>query len=129
MRLTRARQFAAVFAARVRVAVGPLSVWGIPNDAGHPRLGLAISRRVGSAVVRNRIRRRLREAFRLRQHDLLSGDRGYDLVIGARRHEPMTLAAYEQALRQAARALEQKWATKRNQSSSNPSGSASPPGR
>ena len=112
MRLTRARQFDAVFAARVRVMAGPLSVWGAPNDAGHPRLGLAISRRVGNAVVRNRIRRRLREAFRLRQHELLSAQRGYDLVIGARRHEPMSLSQYDQALQQAARALERAWAKK-----------------
>lgn len=122
MRLTRARQFDAVFAARVRVAAGPLAVWGAPNDAGHPRLGLAISRRAGSAVVRNLIRRRLREAFRLRQHDLLSTEHGYDLVISARHHEPLTLSQYEQALRQAARALERAWAKKRSQTRGNGSG-------
>ena len=65
-------------------------------------MGLAISRRAGNAVVRNRIRRRLREAFRLLQHDLLPAGRGYDLVIGVRRHEPKTSAQYMQALRQAA---------------------------
>jgi ribonuclease P protein component len=112
MRLTRARQFDAVFAARVRVGAGPLVVWGMPNDAGRPRMGLAISRRAGNAVVRNRIRRRLREAFRLLQHDLLPAGRGYDLVIGVRRHEPKTSAQYMQALRQAARALENAWSKK-----------------
>ncbi len=34
------------------------------NDAGHPRLGLTASRRVGGAVVRNRLRRRVREHYR-----------------------------------------------------------------
>jgi ribonuclease P protein component len=37
----------------------------------HPRLGVTISRRVGGAVVRNAVRRRLREAFR-RNHDAIS---------------------------------------------------------
>ena len=34
------------------------------NDEGHPRLGLTASRRVGGAVVRNRLRRRVREHYR-----------------------------------------------------------------
>jgi ribonuclease P protein component len=34
------------------------------NDLGYPRLGLAVGRRVGGAVVRNRLKRRLREIFR-----------------------------------------------------------------
>ena len=34
------------------------------NGMGHPRLGLAVSRKVGNAVVRNKMKRRLREIFR-----------------------------------------------------------------
>jgi ribonuclease P protein component len=112
MRLTRTRQYDTVFAANVRATAGPLVVWGAPNDVGHPRLGLAVSRRAGNAVVRNRIRRLLREAFRLRQHHLASRDRGYDLVIGVRRHEPLNLAQYEQAVLEAARAVERSWSKK-----------------
>ena len=119
MRLTRARQFDAVFAAGVRAAAGPLVVWAAPNDVGHPRLGLAISRRAGNAVRRNRIRRLVRESFRMLQHDLFSSDRGYDLVIGARRHEPLALAQYEQAMRDATRAVERSWSKKLNRSSRN----------
>ena len=122
MRLTLARQFDAVFAARVRAAAGPLVVWGVPNDAGHHRLGLAISRRAGNAVMRNRIRRLLRESFRLRQHELPLSDRSYDLVISVRPHEPMTLAQYEQAVLTAARALEQSWSRKLNETSRNGNG-------
>lgn len=52
-----------------------------PNELGHIRLGLAVSKRVGSAVVRNRVRRRIRELVRLRQHDLKPG---FDMLFIAR---------------------------------------------
>jgi ribonuclease P protein component len=52
-----------------------------PNDLDHPRIGITVSSRVGKAVVRNRIRRRLREALRARLGSILSG---YDLLIVAR---------------------------------------------
>jgi ribonuclease P protein component len=109
MRLTRARQFDAVFAADVRTSVGPLVLWAAPNEVGHLRLGLAISRRAGGAVVRNRIRRLLRESFRLMQHDVPGG---YDLVVSVHRHEPMTLTQYQGALVKAVQSLHQTWSRK-----------------
>ena len=45
------------------------------------RLGVITSRKIGEAVVRNRARRLLREAFRLHQHDLTPA---LDLVLVAR---------------------------------------------
>ena len=36
----------------------------LPNTAGTPRLGVTVSRRVGSAAVRNRLKRWARESFR-----------------------------------------------------------------
>lgn len=45
-----------------------------------PRLGLTVSRTVGKAVVRNRIKRRLRESFRLALRPLLPGDSAIVLI-------------------------------------------------
>ncbi|WP_442880084.1 ribonuclease P protein component [Aurantimonas sp. A2-1-M11] len=53
------------------------------GDDGPPRLGLTVTKKVGNAVVRNRIRRRLREAIRLHaKADMASG---IDYVVVARR--------------------------------------------
>lgn len=63
-------------------------VFGQPNGLPHPRLGLSVSRRVGGAVVRNRWKRRLREAFRLVRSQLPPG---LDLIVIPRagtKHKP-----------------------------------------
>jgi ribonuclease P protein component len=95
-RILRApRDFDAVFGARVKESRGPITIFARPNALPRARLAIQTSRRVGTAVRRNRIRRLLREAFRLMQHDL---PRGYDLVIVVRPHEPLILADYQRLL-------------------------------
>lgn len=108
-RLRHERQFDAVYAAKVRESRGPLTVFALPNELGHPRLGLSVGRRVGGAPKRNRVKRLLREAFRLMQHDL---PRGYDLVVNVRPHEVALLADYQRMLSAAAVALHRKWVGK-----------------
>jgi ribonuclease P protein component len=82
--LRTASQFAAVYAARAARRVGALRVHAIPNELGHHRLGLSVGRRVGTAVRRNRVKRLLREAFRLDQHRLPGA---YDLIVVVMPHE------------------------------------------
>ena len=58
-----------------------LVVYALPGRAGRNRLGVTVSAKLGHAVARNRVRRRLREIYRLSQPELR---RGYDIVLVAR---------------------------------------------
>ena len=72
-------------------------MYSLPNDLGHQRMGISISRRVGTAPRRNRIKRLLREAFRLSPIVL---PRGYDLVIVVRPHAPLEFSEYQKLFAQ-----------------------------
>ena len=58
-----------------------LVVYCLRNGTGHSRLGLTVSAKLGHAVVRNRVRRRIREIFRLSQGKM---KQGYDCIVVAR---------------------------------------------
>jgi ribonuclease P protein component len=62
-----------------------------PNGLPHSRIGYTTSKRIGSAVSRNRVKRRMREAFRAHAARLAPG---WDLVLIAR--EPSRHAAFQQ---------------------------------
>ncbi len=106
MRLSLARDYQHVYRTRVSKTIGPLAVFALPNDLAHPRLGLAVGRRVGAAHQRHTIKRRLREAFRYLQHDLPTG---YDFVVRVRPHATLTLAEYQKMLSKAMRVLHLRW--------------------
>jgi ribonuclease P protein component len=53
-----------------------------PSPAGGSRLGITVTRRVGCAVVRNRVKRRVRECFRRQRGELRDPA---DVVVIARR--------------------------------------------
>jgi len=63
-RLTSPSAFRSVFRKGVRLDGRLFLLIALANDRGHDRLGVAVGKRVGGAVVRNRAKRRLREAFR-----------------------------------------------------------------
>jgi ribonuclease P protein component len=99
LRLRARREFVHVQEQGVKVAAGPLL--GLALRSGRPatRVGLTVSSKVGNAVERVRIRRRLRELFR-RRRGLLPG--GLDVVLIAR---PAAKQAETPALAQAFEAI------------------------
>jgi len=109
-RLSGKISFKSVFDVRIRESRGPLTIYGKPNDLAFPRLGISISRTVGTAPRRNRIKRLLREAFRLMQHDFPSG---YDLVVVPRPHVPLMLADYQRILSGAVVKLHATWSRRK----------------
>jgi len=101
MRLTASPEFERVYK-RGTVYRGKLiSVHAFPCETGGPRLGLSVSKKVGNAVVRNGVKRRLREIFRSR----LSGSGlELDFVMSAR--PAASEATYAELEREFDRALE-----------------------
>ena len=80
-RLRLRKDFARVFAAKCSQADGALVVYVARNDLEWSRLGLSVSKRVGKAVRRNYVRRRIREAFRTQKSEL---PKGLDIICVAR---------------------------------------------
>jgi len=80
-RLRRKSDFDATYAKGRRFGNGFFGVTAAPNEAGVPRVGLAVAVRIaGGGVQRNRIRRIIRESFRLHQHELPA----VDLIVSIR---------------------------------------------
>ncbi|MEO0474935.1 MAG: ribonuclease P protein component [Planctomycetota bacterium] len=101
-RLSGDKQFQAVFNNKLRKSSGPLAVLALPNDLEHHRFGMTVSRRVGNAVKRHKIKRMLREAFRL-NHASWPGC--YDLVVIVYPHDVLTLEEYAEHLSKAVEQL------------------------
>jgi ribonuclease P protein component len=79
LRLRRRNDFDAVFRKGRSWNNDLLVLRTLPNNLEHNRFGFVTSKRVGKAVVRNRVRRRLREAVRV-----LPVEPGWDVVISAK---------------------------------------------
>jgi ribonuclease P protein component len=102
-RLRRRREFLHVQKLGRRRRGRVFVVIAAPRDDDLVRLGVTVSRKVGNAVVRNRIKRLAREAFRLDRHTY---PRSLDLVVVATQAAPgATLGELRRELAGAVRAL------------------------
>ena len=104
-RIRLRRDFDRAYRSGLRCWARHLVIHAAPNGLPHARIGLTVSRKVGGAVVRNRVKRRLREAFRRNKRRV---SRGLDLVVTAKL--PLAEQSWEQlerdylsALREASR--------------------------
>lgn len=80
-RLLTPAQFKHVFAHAKKLSDRYITILVRPNQLPYSRLGLAIAKRnIKTAVARNRIKRIVRESFRLHQDEIL----GWDIVVMAK---------------------------------------------
>jgi ribonuclease P protein component len=96
MRLRTPEEYERVYAAQARRGDQHLLMFAATNDKETTRCGISVSRRHGNAVKRIRLKRLLREAFRLSQHDL---PQGFDFVLVPRQNSGAGMEDYKESLK------------------------------
>ena len=81
-RIVRASDYQSIYGTGQKVHAERFVLYGRENSLDHSRLGMTVSRRVGKAVVRNRVKRLLREIFR-KSADHIPNH--FDFVVNAKR--------------------------------------------
>lgn len=78
-RLAKRPEFEKVMAEGRKKRIGKLCIiFSLPNELGKTRLGIIASKKVGNAVARNRVKRRIRETFRQIKHRI---EPALDIVV------------------------------------------------
>jgi ribonuclease P protein component len=71
----------AIYATGEKIHSGKFVLFYRENDVGHARLGITVSRKIGCASTRNRVKRLLREIFRRSSAEIPTN---FDIVINAK---------------------------------------------
>ncbi len=108
-RLSRSRDFDAVYRSGRSTSTRFLVLYWFPRDDGaadeEPRLGLAVPKAVGNAVVRNRVKRQLRETWR-ELADRVRPGHDYVLVVRPGLAEPADTRGHEWLVERVGEVLE-----------------------
>lgn len=115
-RIKSGEDFQAAYASGAKVSQDGILVIGRLNGTNETRLGLSVSRKQGPAVQRNRIKRLMREAFRLSYSQLPVG---FDLVVIPQKEYVCELDNFRRLLVVLGRRVEKK--AQRNKAPDGPS--------
>jgi len=104
-RLRQAADFARVYGRKIRAGDHTLLIFADASPQSATRMGLSVSKKHGNAVRRQRIKRLLREAFRLEQRNIPAG---LDLILIPRVNSGAELSDYRQSLVKLSRRLHKR---------------------
>ena len=80
LRVRKNEDFNKIISKKISLASSSFIIYKNQNDIDHGRVGISVSKKLGKAVVRNKLRRRIKEAFRNIDKTLLENQHDYQII-------------------------------------------------